>query len=58
MCNATTVVYLYIRKICPWNEYTFILYFYIIKLGCTGVYLFFLFLILNSGEAVLTCNHN
>ena len=45
-------------------------HFYIVKLGCTGVYIFFLFLVLNIDrryslvpphephEAVLTCTHD
>ena len=34
-----------IRKTCPCNEYPFIPYFRIVKLGYAGVYLFFLFLL-------------
>ena len=36
-----------IRKTCPCNEYPRKPHFYIVKLGCAGVYLFFLFLLQN-----------
>ena len=39
----------------PCNEHPLTPHFYIVKLGCTGVYIFFLFLVT---EAVLTCTHN
>ena len=32
---------------CPWNVFPLIPHFYIVKIGFTGVYLFFLFLIQN-----------
>ena len=37
----------YIRKTCPCNVYPLKPHFYIVKLGFAGVYLFFLFLLLN-----------
>ena len=37
----------YIRKTCPCNIYLLEPHFYIVKLGFTGVYLFFLFLLQN-----------
>ena len=40
---------LYIRKLCPCNEYPLKPHFYIAKLGFAGVYLFFLFLLQNIG---------
>ena len=46
-----------IRKTCQCNVYPLEPHFYIVKLGFTGVYLFFLFLLQNI-EAVLTCTHN
>ena len=36
-----------IRKICPCIEYPLIPYFYIVRMGFAGVYLFFLFLLQN-----------
>ena len=36
-----------IRKTCQCNVYPLIPHFYIVKLGSAGVYLFFLFLLLN-----------
>ena len=47
-----------IMKICPYNDYTIIPQFCIVKLVFTGVYLFFLFLIQRLGEAVLTCTYD
>ena len=50
-----------IRKTCPCNLYPLIPHFYIAKLGYTGVYLFFLFLLQNidCGYSLeLTCIHN
>ena len=38
----------HIRKTCPCNVYPFEPHFYIVKLGYTGVYLFFLFLLQNK----------
>ena len=38
---------LYTGLICPCNTYSIIPYLYIVKLGYTGVYLFFLFLLQN-----------
>ena len=37
----------HIRKTCPCNVYPLKPHFYIVKLGYTGVYLFFLFLLQN-----------
>ena len=34
-----------IRITCPCDLYTLTPHFYIVKLGCTGVYIFFLFLL-------------
>ena len=36
-----------IMKTCPWNEYPLTPHFYIVKLGFTGVYIIFLFLLQN-----------
>ena len=52
------------RITCPCNEYPLTPHFYIVKMGFTGVYIFFLFLLQNIDygyrftEAVLTCTHN
>ena len=47
VANPETVLILYgfITIACPCNEYPLIPHFYIVKLGNTGVYLFFFFLI-------------
>ena len=37
-----------IMQTCPCNEQPHTPHFYIEKLGCTGVYIFFLFLLLNT----------
>ena len=54
-----------ITKTCPCNVYPLEPHFYIEKLGYAGVYLFFLFLLLNidcgyslEPPRLLTCTHN
>ena len=44
---AGLLLYFTIRKTCPCNKYHLKPHFYIAKLGFTGVYLFFLFLLQN-----------
>ena len=47
-----------IRKTCPCNVYPLEPYFYIVKLGYAGVYLFFLFLLqnINCGYSLESSN--
>ena len=42
-----SALFLYIMKSCPCNVYPLTPHFYIVKLGFTGVYIIFLFLIHN-----------
>ena len=58
LVGTVLVILLYIRKTCPCNVYPLKPHFYIAKLGYAGVYLFFLLLLQNIAEAVLTCTHN
>ena len=44
---ALFFAFIFFRKTCPCNIYPLIPHFYIVKLGFTGVYLFFLFLVQN-----------
>ena len=53
----------FITITCPGNIPSYIPILYKVKLGYTGIYIFFLFLVQNidcgySSEAVLTCTHN
>ena len=45
--NSAQKVHVFIMKTCPCNVYPFEPHFYIATLGYAGVYLFFLFLLLN-----------
>ena len=45
--NRAWEVIIKVNTTCPYNEYPFIPNFYIVKLGFTGVYIIFLFLLLN-----------
>ena len=56
---GTHLKHLVIMKISPCNEDPLTPHFYIVKLGLTGVYILFLFLLQNiDWEAVLTCTNN
>ena len=61
VCNCHDGIGYIIRKTRPCDKYPLEPHFYIVKLGYTGVYLIFLFLLQNTDcgySLELTCTHN